>query len=605
VRYSFAHIEPQFTQNISKSRLKLLKAVNIWVLFSILSWGVSLVILCILLGKSIIVSSVIGVTFACFFLVFDTYAQLSINLSNIKLGVKQARAWRRFLIAGSMSIVSLIFTQPYVMLAFNNTNNNVSNIHTSQKELQAARTIADVNDLKYSLAEIVRVIGSQNNIYNDSSWPDGSFNDISISSVARKKALLIGNNEYANASTLQGAVNDAVSLSQSLKKLGFDVTLVTNGSRQAIEFTFRNYLEQLQPGDISFFFYSGHGFQYKGNNYIVPVDFSSEIDDKTIESVSVGRIAEAISRKKVVASIIAIDACRKEINITDKEGLAPIQAGDNTYIALAAAPGKLSYETDVYSKKRKKIGRQGIFTNSIIDHIEEQNDIDKIFREANIDMGNTIKKITGNETDQEIWISHNLRGELILSKNDVVNSNTAAKNAHNPCRAYAANPSNVSTGLYSVCLRAKAIELSQEIKIKEGQANQLLSSNKFSKIDGNDAERNISLYENTWRNPVKPFFSTAILFIIISSSFLLRALMIETQDMYAENLYTDTLHMIRQRSEEILNTSRNLPYAPDDGYLSRECSGIYFNSSCSPSEQVGSVDGLFDFLKHQKLDGQK
>ncbi|MGK0242450.1 MAG: putative caspase-like protein, partial [Pseudomonadota bacterium] len=75
----------------------------------------------------------------------------------------------------------------------------------------------------------------------------------------KRIALVIGNNDYRNVPKLQKAVNDARTMGDTLKQLGFNVMLAENLNRQAFSETLLAFDRAVEPGDTAFFFYAGHG----------------------------------------------------------------------------------------------------------------------------------------------------------------------------------------------------------------------------------------------------------------------------------------------------------------------------------------------------------
>src|SRR5213083_1941686 len=71
----------------------------------------------------------------------------------------------------------------------------------------------------------------------------------------KRVALVIGNNDYKNVPKLQKAVNDARTMSDTLKQLGFTVMLAENQTRQAFSQTLLAFDNTIEPGDTAFFFY--------------------------------------------------------------------------------------------------------------------------------------------------------------------------------------------------------------------------------------------------------------------------------------------------------------------------------------------------------------
>src|SRR5712664_5004229 len=88
--------------------------------------------------------------------------------------------------------------------------------------------------------------------------------------AAKRVALVIGNNDYKNVPKLQKAVNDARTMGDTLKQLGFNVMVAENQNRQAFSETLLAFDNAVEPGDTAFFFYAGHGFAIAGQYFLLP-----------------------------------------------------------------------------------------------------------------------------------------------------------------------------------------------------------------------------------------------------------------------------------------------------------------------------------------------
>ena len=84
----------------------------------------------------------------------------------------------------------------------------------------------------------------------------------------RKRALLVGINEYANpAQNLEGCLNDVFLMSALLQESGFaaeDIRIVLDGraTHEAVRERLEWLLDDAKDGDLRFFYYSGHGAQF-------------------------------------------------------------------------------------------------------------------------------------------------------------------------------------------------------------------------------------------------------------------------------------------------------------------------------------------------------
>lgn len=130
----------------------------------------------------------------------------------------------------------------------------------------------------------------------------------------KRVALVIGNDDYKNVTPLKKAGNDAERLAKTLTGLGFQVISATNQDRRGMSDSLTRFERALGQGDTAFFFFAGHGFQIKGENYLLPTDMPMALDgeeEKVHEnSFLARRILERMRGKGVRTSIVVLDACR-------------------------------------------------------------------------------------------------------------------------------------------------------------------------------------------------------------------------------------------------------------------------------------------------------
>jgi hypothetical protein len=145
----------------------------------------------------------------------------------------------------------------------------------------------------------------------------------------KRVALVIGNNDYKNVPKLQKAVNDARTMGDTLKRLGFSVMVAENQTRQAFSETLLAFDAAMDPGDTVFFFYAGHGFEIAGQNFLLPTDVpaAGEGQEELVRDASVlaDRIIERLQNKKVRTAILVFDACRN--NPFERSGTRAVAGG--------------------------------------------------------------------------------------------------------------------------------------------------------------------------------------------------------------------------------------------------------------------------------------
>ena len=159
-------------------------------------------------------------------------------------------------------------------------------------------------------------------------------------------ALVIGNADY-KGERLSNPVNDATSIANALKRVGFGVDTLTNASRRQMSEAINQFANKLKRNDVGFFYFSGHGAQVNGENYLIPIDAQVENErDIKYATVHIGEVLDAMADAKNSVNIVIIDACRNNPFArswrSGTKGLAPIHAAKGMIIAYSTAPGNLA-----------------------------------------------------------------------------------------------------------------------------------------------------------------------------------------------------------------------------------------------------------------------
>lgn len=165
--------------------------------------------------------------------------------------------------------------------------------------------------------------------------------------AARSVALVVGNDAYQNVPPLRKAVNDAEAISTALERIGFLVRRVENADRSALSRALVAFSNDLQPGDRALFYYSGHGFEIGGTNYLLPVDVpEAQADQADIirdASFPVSRIIDGIRQRGASVAILVLDACRDNPfaapgtrSLPATRGLARVEAPEGVFVLMSA-----------------------------------------------------------------------------------------------------------------------------------------------------------------------------------------------------------------------------------------------------------------------------
>ncbi len=181
----------------------------------------------------------------------------------------------------------------------------------------------------------------------------------------QRVALVIGNTAYPTM-PLHNALNDARDMRNLLQRLGFAVSIAENTTLQEIDSAVTGFISSLAPGDVGVFFYSGHGIQVDGINYLLPVDFElRDMADVPYTAYPANRVRERMEGSGARLNVIVLDACRNNPYVEGRDvsrGLSAMHAGRGTLIALATAPGDTASDNPA--------GRNGLFTQHLIEVLQ-------------------------------------------------------------------------------------------------------------------------------------------------------------------------------------------------------------------------------------------
>jgi uncharacterized caspase-like protein len=85
----------------------------------------------------------------------------------------------------------------------------------------------------------------------------------------QRVALVIGNGAYQSAPELSNSRNDADDISEQLKRVGFAVIDGRDLDRSAMHAALGRFAQRIRGSEAALVYYSGHGLQINGQNYLV------------------------------------------------------------------------------------------------------------------------------------------------------------------------------------------------------------------------------------------------------------------------------------------------------------------------------------------------
>ncbi|MGA2642127.1 MAG: SUMF1/EgtB/PvdO family nonheme iron enzyme, partial [Spirochaetia bacterium] len=174
-----------------------------------------------------------------------------------------------------------------------------------------------------------------------------------------RQALLIANSAYKHFGSLETPVPEAQDLAATLERLGFQVTLLRNASREEMLVALDKFGSALKgKGGIAFFHYGGHGVQVGGKNYLIPADadIPDELRART-RAVDMDEVMNTLIDSGADTSIVILDACRNDP--------LPASSGRSATRGLTVVGNQPKNSIIVYAAKADSVAQDGLFTPAL------------------------------------------------------------------------------------------------------------------------------------------------------------------------------------------------------------------------------------------------
>jgi len=202
-------------------------------------------------------------------------------------------------------------------------------------------------------------------------------------------ALVVGNAHYTAQPPLKNPPNDTAAVAAALRAAGFAKVVVADDlSRDGIVKALHDFEDDADRSDWAVIYFSGHGVEVGGQNYVVPVDAHIKSDrDIADEAVSLDRLMASVSGAHKL-KIVILDACRENPfaaamrrTVSMKSaarGLAPVEPLRATLVVYAAKDGEFAMDGD---------GANSPFAAALVKHLAEPHvEIGKMFRLVTADV---------------------------------------------------------------------------------------------------------------------------------------------------------------------------------------------------------------------------
>jgi uncharacterized protein (TIGR02145 family) len=229
----------------------------------------------------------------------------------------------------------------------------------------------------------------------------------------KRIALVIGVKNYTHIPPLKNTLNDAHDMSATLKGKGFQVVeLYDPQTKRQMQDAIRSYFDLLQgnPNCAGMVFYSGHGMQVDGSNYLIPVTANPQIKaDLEDQCLNMDYVMRAIEQAGNPLNIFILDACRnnpfKGFYRSAEQGLNMVSSPKGSYIVFATKPGSVASDGN---------GGNGLFTSKLLKYLNAEGlNIEQVFKKVAADVA------TESNDSQRPWIASDYTGDFYFTPGSI------------------------------------------------------------------------------------------------------------------------------------------------------------------------------------------
>jgi TPR repeat protein len=226
----------------------------------------------------------------------------------------------------------------------------------------------------------------------------------------RRVALVMGNAAYQHATPLKNPASDAAKVAELLRKLDFNVVVLTDVDKIGMELALRHFVAEIDGADVALFYYSGHAVQVGDLNYLVPVSAAVEgARSLPLDTIALQDVSSAMRQAGAKVQLLFLDACRDnpfENAFVPHQaagatrGLARVETATGSLVVFSTSPGQVA---------RDGSGDLSPFTSAFVHYAGEPNlEIRQVLSRVRSD-------VAGATDNQQVpWDSSSLLGDFYL-----------------------------------------------------------------------------------------------------------------------------------------------------------------------------------------------
>jgi hypothetical protein len=139
-------------------------------------------------------------------------------------------------------------------------------------------------------------------------------------------AFVFGNDHYQNLPEILSSGRDFQEMRDFFHQAGYRVWDMSDGRFHTVD-EFYHYMaearKEIMPGDAVVIYYSGHGFYYGNQNWLVPLDYPGGTVDQQLlfkDAVGLDDIIAGLAEKRIDYAVAILDACRTVVSFPFNKG---------------------------------------------------------------------------------------------------------------------------------------------------------------------------------------------------------------------------------------------------------------------------------------------
>jgi hypothetical protein len=223
----------------------------------------------------------------------------------------------------------------------------------------------------------------------------------------KRVALVIGNGAYTHTPILTNPPNDAKDVAQALASIGFEVTLKLEVEKRQMDQVIAQFAREGKTADAVLFYYAGHGMQFEGKNFLMPVD--AELQDEVsvrYEMTALDDVKAALQLSPGV-KIMVLDACRDNPLADKFVRSVSVSTRDVPRVQGYARPERTQGMIIVYATQADEVaedgkGRNSPFSRAFLNEVKEPGlEVGAMFRR----IGSDVYAMTNGRQSPELSIS--------------------------------------------------------------------------------------------------------------------------------------------------------------------------------------------------------